>query len=251
MRVGHLAAIAVAVAVACGATACTSSVTGQAVAAAQVVRPNDPTLAVIPARTVPGSAAFPVTMDRNAAVVLVGKPGAKVVVDLYEDYLCPVCGRFDSMFSSDIDKQFAAGTVQVRYHPLDLLDESSVPPGYSLLAANAALAVATASPARFLDFQSSLFGHQPQENGPGWTVGELKSLAVRLGAGNAQFNALVDTGDYDQLIKANLAAATNDPTLQQPGGGFGTPTVVAGGKVVDWSDDPNWLDSLVATAYSR
>ena len=248
MRVGHLAAIAVAVAVACGATACTSSVTGQAVPAAQ---PNGPTLAVIPARTVPGSAAIPVTMDRNAGVVLVGKPGAKVVVDLYEDYLCPVCGRFDSMFSADIDKQFAAGTVQVRYHPLDLLDESSVPPGYSLLAANAALAVATASPAKFLDFQSSLFGHQPQETGPGWTVGDLKNLAVRLGAGNAQFDALVDTGNYDQVIKANLATANSDPTLQQPGGGFGTPTVVAGGKVVDWSGNPNWLDSLVATAYSR
>lgn len=248
MRVRALAAVAVAVVVVSAATACASTVTGQAVAAPEPAV-NNPALAVIPVRTVPGSAAFPVTTDRNAAIVLVGKPGAKVVVDLYEDYLCPVCGRFDAQYSPDIARQFAAGTLQVRYHPLDLLDASSTPPGYSLLAANAALAVATATPAKFLDFQASLFGDQPPENGPGWTAGELKNLAARLGAGNAEFNALVDSQNYDQQIQANLAAATNDPSLQQPSGGFGTPSVVAGGKLVDWSADPNWLDEMVNAAH--
>jgi hypothetical protein len=50
---------------------------------------------------------------------------------------------------------------------------------------------------------------------------------------------------YDAKIQANLTAAEADPALQQQGS-FGTPTIVANGKIIDWQD-PNWLTSLVST----
>jgi protein-disulfide isomerase len=255
MPVRFVAAVAVAVAVACTAAACTSSVPGQAVAAPDALAQSsgtDPALAVIPVRTVPGSDAIPVTIDRAGATVLAGKPGAKVQIDLYEDYLCPICGRFDAEFSSGIYTQLAAGTVQIRYHPLNLLDAESDPPGYSMLAANAALAVATATPGKFLAFQASLFGHQPPENGRGWTQGELKNLAIRLGAANGQFDSLVVGQTYDRQIQANLTSASKDPALQQDAGGssaFGTPTLLAAGRQINWVADANWLNDLVSAAH--
>ena len=86
---------------------------------------------VIPARTVPGSAQYPVSIDRAAATVLVGKPTAKVTVDAYEDFECPICREFESQYFTGVEQQLEAGTVQVRYRMLNLLDQSSVPAGYS------------------------------------------------------------------------------------------------------------------------
>jgi protein-disulfide isomerase len=194
---------------------------------------------------------YPTTIDRSKALVTVGKDSAKVTVDAYEDFLCPICGKFEQTYFPGIEKHLAAGDVKIRYHLINLLDSSSVPPGYSMLAANTALAVATVAPDKFLDFHYSLYQKQPQENGPGWTQDQLSNLANRLGVSGAQFDDLVKNKAYDNQIQQNLTTAEKDPALVQDNGdgtkGFGTPTVVVGGKVVDLSDS-NWLDKAVSAA---
>jgi protein-disulfide isomerase len=206
---------------------------------------------VVPAQTVKGSDQYPVQVDRQDATVLVGKPTAKVTVDLYEDFLCPICGEFESTNFNSIEQQLQAGTVKVRYHMLNLLDSHSTPPGYSLMAANTALAVATVAPDKFISFHYSLYQKQPSEGGPGWTQEQLTNLANRLGVSGPQFTALVNSKAYEGQINTNLNNAEKDPALQQQsseGSGFGTPTVVANGKVVNWQADPTWLTDLAKSA---
>ncbi|HEY3750971.1 MAG TPA: thioredoxin domain-containing protein [Pseudonocardiaceae bacterium] len=208
---------------------------------------------VIPALTVAGSSQYPVTIDKAAATVLAGKPTAKITVNAYEDFECPVCKDFESTYFSAIEKQLQAGTVKVNYHMINLLDASSVPAGYSSMSANTALAVATVAPAKFMNFHYSLYQKQPEENGPGWTQAQLTNLASRLGISGSQFTGLINNKTYYQQIQANLDTASKNKALFQTSSdgstGFGTPTIVANGKVVNWQNDTTWLSDLVKAAY--
>jgi protein-disulfide isomerase len=208
---------------------------------------------IVPALTVQGSNQYPVTLDKATATVLAGKPTAKITIDAYEDFLCPICGQFESANFTNIEKQLQAGTVQVRYHMINLLDASSVPAGYSMMAANTALAVAAAAPDKFMDFHYSLYQKQPAENGPGWTQAQLTSVANRLGVTGSTFDNIVNNKTYDNQINANLNAAETNQALVQTNSdgskGFGTPTIVANGAVVNWQTNPTWLATLVKASY--
>jgi protein-disulfide isomerase len=208
---------------------------------------------VIPAQTVAGSTQYTATLDKANATVLVGKPAAKVTVDAYEDFLCPICQQFEQTYFKNIEQQLQAGTVKVRYHMINLLDASSVPAGYSSMAANTALAVATVAPAKFMDFHYSLYQKQPEENGPGWTQSQLNNLAGRLGVSGAQFDSLVNSKTYNNQIQTNMNNANSNQALFQTSSdgtrGFGTPTILVNNKVIDWQNNTTWLSDSVKSAY--
>jgi protein-disulfide isomerase len=197
------------------------------------------------------SGTYPTTVDKAAATVLVGKDTAKATVDAYEDFLCPVCGQFEKVYFPQLEKHLAAGDLKIRYHLLNLLDQSSVPAGYSMISANTALAVATVAPEKFMDFHYSLYQKQPKEQAPGWTQDQLSNLAGRLGVSGPQFDDLVKNNTYGKQIQQNLTTAEQDQSLwqqnQDGSKGFGTPTIVVGGKVVDLADS-TWIDKAVASA---
>ncbi|PRY37884.1 DsbA family protein [Umezawaea tangerina] len=192
-----------------------------------------------------GASAVPVALEEQSGTVVVGKDGAKATIDVYEDFLCPVCGQFEATYGKKIEAALTAGTLKVRYHVVNLLDAKSTPPGYSLLSANAALSVAKNNPAKFADFHDSLFGAQPREGGPGYTADQIVALGKELQVGGT-YEQDVRNGAFDATVKAAYQKAGSDPALQQTQGGqsyFGTPTVASGGKVVDLND-PNWLAAL-------
>ena len=189
----------------------------------------------------------PVTLDRATATVLVGADSAPVTVDVYEDFLCPACRQFEHANGNRIQEELTAGTIRVRYHLLNLLDDRSDPPGYSLLAANAALAVADVAPAKFLDFYTSLYAAQPAEGARGYDADQLTDLGRRLDVTGERFADQVGDGTFAAAIRQGLVAALGDPALRTPtpGGGssFGTPTVAVDGARVDIAD-PGWLPGL-------
>jgi protein-disulfide isomerase len=204
---------------------------------------------VVPALTVQGSTKYPTSIDKVNATVLVGQPNAKVTIDAYEDFMCPICGDFEKANFTSMEQQLEAGTIKVRYHMINLLDTSSNPAGYSRMAANTALAVATVAPDKFIDYHYSLYQKQPQENGTGWTQAQLNSVASRLGVSGAEFDSLVNNKTYDNQIQTNLNNAEKDQSLFQTASdgskGFGTPTIVANNKTINWQSDTNWLSELV------
>lgn len=188
---------------------------------------------------------------RDGTTVVSGGADAGTTIDVYVDFLCPVCGDFEEAYGDRIDRLVAAGELRVRTHPLPLLVDSSDPPGYSLDAADAALLAADEG--RFAAYHDSLFAHQPEEGARGYDDEQLIRLGRDLGIDGRSFAEGVRNGKYDEQLRDKLRRVTNDPSLRRDLGGepgFGTPTVVANGSVVDTSDE-RWLDRLVGGKAGR
>ncbi|WP_436494247.1 thioredoxin domain-containing protein [Actinokineospora sp. HUAS TT18] len=184
-------------------------------------------------------------VKRDGGVIEVGKDIAKATLDVYEDFLCPICAQFEHQFAPAIEGKIADGTLKVRYHVVNLLNNRSDPEGYSTDSANAALLAADEG--KFLSFHKSLFEDQPAEGARGWTKDQLIELGKAVGLTSPAFADGVRSGKYDSLVSSEYQKARTDPALQQDFGngqkGFGTPTLATGGKPIDTSD-PNWLDKL-------
>lgn len=194
------------------------------------------------------SAEYPVAVE-DKGIVVAGKDDAKLTVDIYEDFLCPACAIFEERDSKKIEEALAAGTVKVRYHLLNLLDAQSNPPGYSLESAAAGICAAEAG--EYPTFHASLYSAQPREGGAGYSVDQLVQLGKDAGITSSDFESCVRSGTHKDAVRATFDRARNDPALKRPGASgqpvFGTPTVVADGKVINL-DNENWLAEAIAAA---
>lgn len=176
----------------------------------------------------------------QGSVVVAGKQAANTV-DVYEDFLCPICGRFEANFSGQLTQAINDGKVQVRYHPVAILNRATNPAGYSLRAANAGICAAEVG--IFPAYHEKLFTEQPSEGSAGLTDQELIDKANQVGA-PATFANCVSSGKYSKAVTAETLRAAKDTSLRAEGSnGFGTPTVTVNGKRADLSDD-NWLTSI-------
>jgi len=182
---------------------------------------------------------------RQDGVVVVGEADAKVTIDAYEDFLCPGCRAFETYYGKQLDKQLSAGTIKVRYHLLPMLNDKSDPAGYSMDAANAGLCAADAG--MFPAYHLSLFRAQPAEDARGWDTAQLTELGTDLGVTDPEFAECVAGDRHDSLVTANFDQVLTAKYLERDGG-FGTPTIAVGRKVIDIDPEknPRWLDKLVA-----
>jgi protein-disulfide isomerase len=188
--------------------------------------------------------AYPVR--RDGAVAVVGQDSAKVTLDVYADFLCPFCARFEKTYGQAIEEKVRAGELRVQYHMVPLLNNQSDPPGYSMDAANAGLCAADGG--RFPAYLTTLYARQPAEGARGYDNAQLIRLGNDLGITSPGFAACVEGGRYDQQIEANYQRIKGLSYLHTefPDGrkGFATPTVAVGERKVD-IEDPNWLSSLL------
>ncbi|MBN9109429.1 MAG: thioredoxin domain-containing protein [Pseudonocardia sp.] len=178
----------------------------------------------------------------SGTVVTAGKSDAPVTVDVYEDYLCPVCERFESRYADDVTAALNDGKIKVNYHSTAILDSLTTPPGYSTLAANAALCAVPAGiwPA----YHKALYDDQPTEKSAGLTAQQLVQKGVDLGAKNADWSSCVTGNGNAAAIAAATKAAIANPALLT-NGQFGTPTILVGGKKIDLNDS-KWLSNAIA-----
>lgn len=184
------------------------------------------------------AASYPVAVSEDAIVA--GSPDAPVTIDVYEDFLCPVCGSFEDAYGEALERAAADGRATVRYHPVAILDEASEPEGYSTLAAGAAFCAAESGV--FPGVHDSLFGTQPAEGGPAWTQAQLVELGRDLGAGDG-FARCVRQGDERRITTATAKASRRIADLRGDGR-FGTPTVLVDGELADIGD-PAWLEDAL------
>lgn len=196
---------------------------------------------------VPAAAGYP--EQREGVVVVSGEQDAPATIDVYADFLCPVCGAFEETYGDQIDEKLQQGELRVRTHVLPMLVDKSDPPGYSLDAANAALVAADEG--KFSAFHDSLFANQPEEGKRGYSDEQLIELGRELGITSKSFADDVRAGTYDAQLEAEMQRVLSDPSLQRDFGngqrGFGTPTVVADGTIVDIGDE-QWLDKVIQQA---
>ncbi|MEL7976582.1 thioredoxin domain-containing protein [Isoptericola sp. F-RaC21] len=182
----------------------------------------------------------------------VGKDGAAgtenadaPVIDVYLDYMCPVCGQFEQVNADSIDQMVAGGDATVVYHPISILDNASQGTEYSTRSGAAAAYVADKAPEAFPAFHAALFTNQPKENTPGLTDEQLASYAEDAGA-PADVAKAIEDGTARTTFGQFVHSATLE--IQKDDGFTGTPYVLVGDKVVQNWNDPTALQQAVTAA---
>jgi protein-disulfide isomerase len=153
------------------------------------------------------------------ATTSAGKP--RVVVDMYEDFQCPVCKEFEAADGAALKSWQQAGIVQLVYHPVAFLDRASTT-DYSTRALEAAASVQESSPGSFQAFHDLLYASQPAEGSAGLPDSTLEDLAAQAGADRATVAS--DLGS--QRFQAWTVQATDAFSQKYTG----TPTVLVDGK---------------------
>ena len=186
------------------------------------------------------------TVQVADGVVRVGMPAAPVTIDLYEDFLCPVCGQFEKIYGQELAQALDQGKVAVRYHLLDFLNPRSASKSYSTRAAAAALCVASdGDGAAYPKFHASLFsgGTQPKEGAStDLSDPQLAELARSAGASQAAQTCITSGG---KMAAATAAAQAGTQQLAAAVGEdkVGTPTVLNGNKSVDVNNQ-DWITQI-------
>ncbi len=182
----------------------------------------------------PVAATYSTTAE--GAVVTAGS--GPVVVDIWSDYFCPACERFEERFGDELTTALNDGQITVRHHEIAILDERSDPPGYSTRAANAAVCASSAG--IYPAFHERLFDDQPAEGGPGLTDEQLVAFGTELGA---DIGACVTGGGNSAAVTAETETAIANPALRR-GESFGTPTVTVDGALADFGNG-SWLQDAI------
>jgi len=194
---------------------------------------------------------IPVGADNAAGTENADAP----VIDVYLDYMCPVCGQFEQTNAADIDEMVGAGDATVVYHPVSILDRLSAGTEYSTRSGAAAAYVADKAPEAFPAFHAALFTNQPAENSEGLTDEQLASYAEEAGAPADVASAIEDgtaRETFGQYVHSATQEATSDEALQNPqSGSFGTPTVLVDGqRFDDWGTQGALGEAVTAAAGS-
>lgn len=171
----------------------------------------------------------------------VGVPaGSGVTVDLYFDFLCPWCGKFDRSNAEDIAALVKEPGVTVVYHPISIMDQYSQGTSYSTRVANAAAVIADKAPDTFPAFVTAMFaeGTQPEENSAGLTDAKIAEVASGAGVPQDVVSQLTTTASFNGTTARTFApwvAAATALTPVGPNGYVSTPTILIDGT--RWSGD--------------
>ena len=155
--------------------------------------------------------------------ITIGRPSARIAIDVYEDPQCPACRQFEAESGAAIADWIEAGTVKVNYHILSFLDSASTD-RYSSRAANALYCGADAG--IFERYHQLLFANQPPEGGAGLSYDQLVQLGQQAGApAGGEFESCVRNRSYADFVSRITDRASRNGILS-------TPTVLVDGEPV-------------------
>lgn len=176
--------------------------------------------------------------ESTAAVPAEGEPVPTeprqdiIQIEIYQDYMCPVCGTFDEANRATLEQLMSTGAATVEVHPIAILDRASLGTKYSTRSASAAACVAEFAPDSFWDFNSAMYDNQPAESTSGLSNDEIVGIAEGTG---------IDTtgGLADCITEGRFMSWAEDATVRagtQPLPGTDgvvadrTPTVLVNGQ---------------------
>lgn len=176
--------------------------------------------------------------------IVVGYPDAPVTVDLYEDFMCPICGHFEANSAGALLEQARDHKAKFHYHMLNFLDPLSNGTQYSTRAANAAACAADFGDP-FVKFHALLYEHQPKERSDGLSDDDLIKYGVEAGAPADEFGSCVRDRKHGSWPDQQNADAAKIPGFQ------GTPTVRIGNQDIDWRSTQNIIDAIAKAAATK
>ncbi|MEU0051156.1 thioredoxin domain-containing protein [Streptomyces sp. NPDC006184] len=194
-----------------------------------------------------GSSAGPVVapsgaQGKDSLAIPVGKDGARPTLTVWEDFRCPACRAFETVYRPTLHQLTDAGRLRIDYHLVRLIDGNLGGAG-SLRAANAAACAQDAG--KFREYHDVLYDNQPEESTDTFgDNGTLLKLAGKVrGLDTPAFRACVKNGTHTTWVNKSHQA-------MGAAGYTGTPTVLLGGKniIEDRTMTPARLKQLVETA---
>ncbi|WP_188191627.1 DsbA family protein [Nonomuraea sp. SYSU D8015] len=160
-----------------------------------------------------------VRLSRQAdgSMVLADRSSNAPVLDVFEDYDCPVCKDMHAKVDATIQRLAREGRVRVVFHPVTIFQDEPMRSN-SIRAAAAARCIPEQN---WLAFRDELYAIQPAPHGvaSGFTVEELVKAARKAGA------AVDDCVTSQSYAKAHVEASAK---IQLEG----TPTLVLDGRLL-------------------
>lgn len=156
-----------------------------------------------------------VSAERGYGVVFNGELTGVPVIDIYEDFQCPVCAQFEAAQGGYLESLIEEKKATVVFHTLSFIGPESV------RAANAA--ACSADESKFLALHKMLYETQPKENSGAWTNEALVAAGNSVGISSQSYADCVNTGKYADWV-SNVAAAAAQEDINS------TPTVFINGK---------------------
>lgn len=174
-----------------------------------------------------------------------GEPGsadgsAPVRLDVYLDFMCPFCQRFEEQEGPMLAQLRAEGLVEVYYHPVAYLDRFSQGTNFSTRSASATALIADEAPEQFQAFFDLMFANQPAEGTTGLSDAQIQEVARQAGV-PADVIAKIPEYAYSDWARAASEKASTD------GIGY-TPAIVINGELQDTQTDPDAVSWAVPGA---
>lgn len=193
------------------------------------------------------------TMNADGVITVnpVSNGSPALVLDVYEDALCPICADFEHQYGQQIAKAVDAGQLGLRYRMVDFLNSESASKDYSTRAYAALMTIAKddgSKPGVFMAFHTAIYDakNQPKENGSSdLSNAQLAKLAGQVGA-SAETQKQISDGSEVSAAKTDAQTNLNSLTevAAKVGRSAGTPTIAKDGVPLN-TNDVNWLTNLL------
>ncbi|MEV0378539.1 thioredoxin domain-containing protein [Nonomuraea sp. NPDC050643] len=167
----------------------------------------------------------------DGSMVLADRGSDAPVLDVYEDFDCPICKDMHAKVDATIQRLAREGRVKVVFHTVTIFRDEPMRSN-SVRAAAAARCVPEAN---WLAFRDEVYAMQPAPHGTasGFTVEELVQAARKAGA------AVDECVTSQSYAKAHLEETAKVPLE-------GTPTVLLDGQMLgNEAFDPRALESII------
>jgi protein-disulfide isomerase len=185
------------------------------------------------------------TGDEYQYGVPLSNPEGKPTLAIWEDFQCPACGQFESVFGPTIEEIAANGDARVIWRSTSFLDAQF--PGENSQRAAAAWGCAIDA-GKSKEYHDVVFANQPQQEGEGWTQEQLTAFGDQAGITGD------DKATFDQCVadKTYMSWAANGTVTMVSSGVGGTPSLFLDGEELEVADlgDPAGLKKAVADAGS-
>ena len=164
---------------------------------------------------------LPSSVSKADGYGIVFNPTGTPKIDIWEDFQCPICQRFEGINGNYINQVVAAGHAKVVFHPMSFIGPESI------LAANAGACAANVG--KFTQFHAAMYNNQPTtENSGKITNSFLTLIGAAAGIADSKYASCVNNGDYFNWVK-NIEADAAAKNVNA------TPTVFVNGKELNRS----------------
>jgi protein-disulfide isomerase len=155
----------------------------------------------------------------------IGNPNAKVVIEVYEDFQCPICEEYTTLDEAQLiaSSYITDGQVYYIFRQYPFIDRNSTTKE-SQQSANASMCAMEQD--RFWDYHAILYANQgAAENSGAFSDKRLQAFAESLNLNMTAFNKCFSADKYKADIQADLQKG-------QAAGVTGTPSIFLNGKLL-------------------